>query len=70
VIVVRLATSGAVHARAAGKDGKVEYQIPKVGRRGSAWVSEASLPEVVVRAYELLAKERAQLSGSRCYVNG
>jgi hypothetical protein len=51
------------------REGKVEYRIPKVGRRGSAWVSEASLPEVVVRAYELLAKERAQLSGSRCYVN-
>jgi hypothetical protein len=49
------------------RDGKVEYRIPKVGRRGSAWVAEASLPEVAVRAYELLAKERAQRIGSRCY---
>jgi Integrase core domain len=52
------------------REGKLEYRIPKVGRRGSAWVSEASLPEVVVRAYELLAKERAQLSESRSHVNG
>jgi hypothetical protein len=52
------------------REGNVEYRISKVGRRGSTWVSEASLPELVVRACELLAKERTQLRGSRCYENG
>jgi hypothetical protein len=49
------------------RSGKFEYRIPRVGRRGSTWVTETSLPEVAVRAYELLAKGKAQLSGSRCY---
>jgi hypothetical protein len=43
------------------RNGCVEFQVPRAGRRGSVWVPQADLPEVFVRAYDLLAKERAQL---------
>jgi hypothetical protein len=43
------------------RNGCVEFQVPRAGRRVSVWVPQADLPEVVVRAYDLLAKERAQL---------
>jgi hypothetical protein len=43
------------------RNGCAEFQVPRAGRRGSVWVPQDDLPEVVVRAYELLAKERAQL---------
>jgi hypothetical protein len=36
------------------RDGRMEYKVPQVGRRGHAWVPECDLPEVVVRAYNLL----------------
>jgi hypothetical protein len=44
--------------------GTVEYHVPRVGRRGYAWVSERDLPEVVVRAYELFRSGEGSAAGA------
>jgi hypothetical protein len=44
--------------------GTVEYQVPRVGRRGYAWVSERDLPEVAVRAYELFRSGEGSAAGA------
>jgi hypothetical protein len=36
------------------KGGAREYKVRRAGRRGYAWAREADLPEVVIKAYELL----------------
>jgi hypothetical protein len=36
------------------KDGASEYKVRRAGRRGYVWVREADLPEVVIKAHELL----------------
>jgi len=36
------------------RDGKAEYRVRRAGRRGFAWVPERDLPEIVVRAYQLI----------------
>jgi Integrase core domain len=44
--------------------GVVEYRVPRVGRRGYAWLSEHDLPEVVVRAYELFRTNERSAAGA------
>jgi hypothetical protein len=44
--------------------GIVEYRVPRVGRRGYAWLSEHDLPEVVVRAYELFRTKERSVAGA------
>jgi hypothetical protein len=39
------------------KEGTREYKVRRAGRRGYVWVREADLPEVVIKAYELLKEQ-------------
>jgi broad specificity phosphatase PhoE len=39
------------------KESAHEYKVRRAGRRGYVWVREADLPEVVIRAYELLKEQ-------------
>jgi hypothetical protein len=40
-----------------GREGEREYKVRRAGRRGYVWVREADLPEVVIKAYELLKEQ-------------
>jgi hypothetical protein len=40
------------------KEGKREYRVRHAGRRGYVWVPEVDLPEVVVKAYELIKSKQ------------
>jgi hypothetical protein len=44
-------------ARASTKSGAREYKVRRAGRRGYVWVQEADLPEVVIKACELLKEQ-------------
>jgi hypothetical protein len=39
------------------KEGAREYKVRRAGRRGYIWIREAYLPEVVIKAYELLKEQ-------------
>jgi hypothetical protein len=39
------------------KEGGREYQVRRAGRRGYVWIREADLPEVVIKACELLKEQ-------------
>jgi hypothetical protein len=39
------------------KGGAREYKVRRAGKRGYVWVREADLPEVVIKAYELLKEQ-------------
>ena len=46
-------------------DGKREYLLPNVGRKGSRWEKEMNLPEVVVAAYDLLSGKTKKRQGQK-----
>jgi hypothetical protein len=39
------------------KEGAREYKVRRGGRRGYVWLREADLPEVVIKAHELLMEQ-------------
>jgi hypothetical protein len=39
------------------KEGAREYKVRRAGRRVYVWVREADLPEVAIKAYELLKEQ-------------
>jgi hypothetical protein len=39
------------------EEGACEYKVRRAGRRGYVWVREADLPEVVIKAHELLKEQ-------------
>jgi hypothetical protein len=43
------------------KESTREYKVRRAGRRGYVWIREADLPEVVIKAYELLKNSEKQL---------